>query len=47
MFNKKAFGAWSELSGWILILIVMVILIIIIATASGYLDISFLKALGG
>ena len=39
--------AWSELSGWVLILIVLLIIIIIIAQVSGKFDINVLRGVGG
>ena len=45
--GRKVQGAWSELSGWVLVLIVLVVLLIIIAAASGKLDVSFLQRISG
>lgn len=44
---RKVQGAWSELSGWVLVLIVLVVLLIIIGIGAGKLDISFLQRIGG
>ncbi len=44
MLGKRGL-AWSELSGWILVLIIMLVLIIIIASASGVFDLSLLRGL--
>ncbi len=45
--GRKVQGAWSELSGWVLVLIVLVVLLIIIGLGAGKLDVSFLQRLGG
>ncbi len=45
--GRKVQGAWTELSGWVLILIVLVVLFIIIAAGAGKLDVSFLQRIGG
>lgn len=49
MVKGRKLGAWSELSGWVLVLIVIVVLLIIIAAASGKLNVgvSFLQRIGG
>lgn len=47
MVKGRKLGAWSELSGWVLVLIVLVVLLIIISAASGKIDIGFLQRIGG
>ncbi len=44
---RKVRGAWSELSGWVLVLIVLVVLLIMIGIGAGKIDTSFLQRLGG
>ena len=46
MNDKKGFGPWSELTGWIVAIVILVILIIIMGMISGKLDLSLLDRIG-